>query len=97
MGACTFYTRTKGANAKEAFAEARRRAEHDCGYGGYSGTIAEKRTYTLIPLPSDVLDPALYARALIEARERRVDDKWGSAGCIKLQEGECLFFGWASE
>jgi hypothetical protein len=26
----------------------------------------------------------------------KVDDKWGPAGCIDMQDGTFLFFGWAS-
>jgi hypothetical protein len=36
------------------------------------------------------------AEALIDARDSRVDDKWGPAGCIEIGGGEFLFFGWAS-
>lgn len=36
------------------------------------------------------------ARFLIDARDSRVDEKWGPAGCIKLPGGKWLFFGWAS-
>lgn len=37
------------------------------------------------------------AYALVEMRDRRIDDKWGDAGCIPVDDGSYLFFGWASE
>src|SRR5262245_42519472 len=39
--------------------------------------------------------PAKY-RAVVDAATRRVDDKWGPAGCIRVGPEEFLFFGWAS-
>ena len=40
---------------------------------------------------------AQVAEALIELCDPRVDDKWGPAGCIKLEGEKYLFFGWASD
>lgn len=43
-----------------------------------------------------------YSDYLIDKGDRRIDDKWGPAGCICLKKpegttpGEWLFFGWAS-
>lgn len=37
------------------------------------------------------------AGALMDLSDRRIDDKWGPAGCIELKPGLFLFFGWASE
>ena len=95
MGACEFSVRSKGKTANEAFKAAREEALYESGHGGYSGTIAEKNSFTLIPLPEGI-SAGDYAYKLIDEGDRRVDDKWGPAGCIKISEGEYLFFGWAS-
>ncbi len=95
MGADTFTTRAKGKTAKEAFATAQDQAQYDHGHSGYSGTIAEKDAFTMIPVPADT-NPGAYAYKLIEENDRRISDKWGPAGCIDLGKGEYLFFGWAS-
>lgn len=102
MGACTFYTESTGRNAKEAFDSAVQEAQYEYGHGGYTGTIAEKGSFTSIPLPEGQ-DPYTRAEELIDKQDRRVDDKWGPAGCIEMpkKEGQTerrfLFFGWASE
>jgi hypothetical protein len=41
-------------------------------------------------------DPKAFVEHLLEDDDPRVADKWGPAGCIKVAEGEYLFFGWAS-
>ena len=41
-------------------------------------------------------DPQAIATALLELADRRVDDKWGPAGCIRISDDNWLFFGWAS-
>jgi hypothetical protein len=35
--------------------------------------------------------------ALVQKIYRVYDDKWGPAACLKVKEGEWVFFGWASE
>lgn len=35
------------------------------------------------------------SEALLHLQDRRVDDKWGPAGAIKIKDGEWLFFGMA--
>ena len=95
MGAETFETRAKGKTAEIAFREAVKQAQYDHGHGGYAGTIAEKREFTLIAVPEGKA-PAEYASELIDDGDARIDDKWGPAGCVKVGEGEWLFFGWAS-
>lgn len=100
-GGTTFFTVARGSTAKEAFNDARSDAIHeykmdnDGEYEGYSGTIAEKNNFVMIDLP-DGEDPYKYANKLINESDRRIDDKWGPAGCIKLGAGKFLFFGWAS-
>lgn len=97
MGACTFGCSIKNQkNANEAFANAKREAQHESGHGGYSGTIAEKSSFKMIPLPAGK-SAGDYAYELIEAGDKRIDNKWGPAGCFDLGNGEFYFFGWASE
>lgn len=95
MGAEVFIQRAHGATAKEAFTEACRRAQHDWGHAGYTGSIAEKDTFTMIELPEG-RKAVEYAQELIDEGDARIDDKWGPAGCLPDGEGRFVFFGWAS-
>jgi hypothetical protein len=97
MGATTFGTTATGKNAKEAFRNAREEAQWESGHGGYSGTIAEKSDFKLVPLSEEVInDPALFASKIDELIDTEFDDKWGPAGCVQLAEHKYYFFGWAS-
>lgn len=95
MGADTFVEKAEGKDAKSAFNQAVSDAAWECGHGGYTGTIAEKRSFVMIDLPEGK-DPVAYANELIDSNDERIDDKWGPAGCIKLEGNKYLFFGWAS-
>ena len=97
MGAHTFFTRVNGDDAKSAFSDAVEDAQYHYGQGGYTGTIAEKTSFTRIP-DDEVgdTDPAEYASQLIDEQDSRIDSKWGPAGCIHVEEDTYLFFGWAS-
>jgi len=103
MGACDFYVVAKGATADKAFASAVSDAKYESGHGGYTGTIAEKHSFVMIPFADSAPDPATnrslamaYAGAMVSEGDPRVDDKWGPAGCISLGMSEWLFFGTAS-
>jgi hypothetical protein len=95
MGASEFMTRGAGSNPRAAFAAAREKALYDHGHAGYSGTLAEKHGFVEIAVP-DGIDPAKFAEGLLSDGDKRIDDKWGPAGCVKVAEGTYLFFGWAS-
>lgn len=95
MGAETFMVRVRGKTAADAFNSAIRDAQHECGHGGYTGTIAEKQSFVMIPVDKGV-DPLKFADDMLFDGDARVDDKWGPAGCIDLENGMFLFFGWAS-
>lgn len=95
MGSQTFTAVSRGATAREAFTGAVDEARYEHGHGGYTGTIAEKHGFTMIPLP-DGRKPSEYAYELLDKDDPRISDKWGPAGCLKVAEGEYLFFGWAS-
>lgn len=95
MGATTFHTIARGPTAKRAFESARNQAQYDYGHSGYTGTIAEKDSFTMIPVPpgKDVSD---FINELFSNCDPRIDGKWGPAGCIYLGDEEFVFFGWAS-
>lgn len=112
MGACDFYYTETGKTAQEAFGKAVSQAQWEHGHGGYTGTIAEKHDFVEI---RERLDPALpvrerlalaraVAHKMVGDGDRRIDDKWGPAGCIDCgPAGQTdpavrayLFFGWAS-
>lgn len=95
-GASTFYTVGYGATAKAAFQNAVSEAQHESGHGGYTGTIAEKSSFVTIVCPKEKT-PQKYAEELIAQADKRVDDKYGPAGCIALGGTQFLFFGWASD
>ena len=95
MGAEVFYQEGEGATAQEAFKSAYEAACYDFGHRGYTGSMAEKDSFVEIELPEGK-DPSDYAEELINNDDERVDDKWGPAGCLKMEEGKYLFFGWAS-
>lgn len=105
MGANTFMTMGAGKTAAEAFRAAVEQAQYENGHGGYTGTIAEKRSFTVIQLRSlqGLGTPELaakaareYASKLLDEGDGRIDDKWGPAGCIRVDAEKWLFFGWAS-
>lgn len=96
MGATTFCDRAEGPTARDAFIRARDTARLEFGFGGYTGTIAEKETFVLIPLPQG-LDPEDYAEILLEKDDARVSDKYGPAGCFQIGDGAFLFFGWSPD
>lgn len=96
MGSTTFEVIVKGDTAEDAFAKSREIALMEYGNRGYTGTIAEKTSFLLIEAPEGVSADD-YADELIERCDPRIDDKWGTAGCIQIKPGEFLFFGWASE
>lgn len=95
MGTSSFVVRSKGSNADEAFREAVREAKHALGSRGYTGSIAEKYSFVVLPTPGDV-DPEEYATRLLEREDPRVSEKWGPAGCLRVGAEEFLFFGCAS-
>lgn len=62
MGACEFNNVAVGSNVDEAFSRTVQDAQYEHGHGGYSGTIAEKGSYRLFPLP-DITGASPYAIA----------------------------------
>jgi hypothetical protein len=91
MGAEQFETTFPGETPEVAFKGAVDEAQYDHGHSGYSGTIAEKDSFTLVDTPETGKD-----NEIPESLWDRFDDKWGPAGCYKVKEGLYCFFGWAS-
>lgn len=54
MGAASFRSINAGDTAADAFDQAVAEALHEYGHGGYTGTIAEKDGFILVPLPAGV-------------------------------------------
>jgi predicted RNase H-like HicB family nuclease len=101
MGACDFYSMARGKTPQEAFQNAREEAQHQRGHGGYTGTVAEKRLFTLVGTAKTSKEALDMASEMLDKDDERVSDKWGPAGCVEIQEGgktdrSFLFFGWAS-
>lgn len=98
MGASDFYHKASGKNAQEAFDKAVEEALYEYGHRGYTGTIAEKGCFAVIPVPADE-KPYEYAQRLMDEGDERIDDKWGPCGCVLLKSGskenQYLFFGYA--
>ena len=98
MGACTFQSVGCGKTAKEAFTGLREIALHEYGHRGYSGTIAEKDSFIEVTVAKSIIEDRAALQAKIdELTNTQFDDKWGPAGCIKIDADKYVFFGWASE
>jgi hypothetical protein len=98
MGACVFENVSRGKTAQKAFNDAVQQAQYDHGHSGYTGTIAEKDSFKMIEVPKDIpTDKNSLRDWAIDKGIEEVDDKWGPAGCIKIDKDEWFFFGWASE
>lgn len=95
MGADQFSCTAKSKTATQAFNAAVNKAQYDHGHSGYTGTIAEKSEFVMI-VPNEGESPEDCAERLTEERDKRIDDKWGPAGCIDCGNEKYLFFGWAS-
>lgn len=91
MGGTTFEDYGYGKTPEEAFRSAVADAIYEVGHGGYSGTIAEKDSFTMIEVPAKWKgNEYAYANHLIEEDDSRVSDKWGPAGCILLESKDAV-------
>jgi hypothetical protein len=110
MGATTYFCTSSGTTPNEAFVNAVKNAKYEHGHIGYTGTIAEKDTFTMA-IDKPLSESAAYtlANSLVDGKYA---DKWGPSGCIPLtstnplkssknsktnKKTYFLFFGWASE
>jgi hypothetical protein len=73
MGATTFSNFGKGTDAKEVFRELTERARWAHGHGGYTGTIAEKRSFTVITDKPEAVLARLSAQEHSHARRVLAD------------------------
>lgn len=98
MGSLGFVTdRYKANSAKTAFVEAIQDYSFEYGGEGYTGTVAEKESYRMIPYSEDSgMTPEEFAWKMIDEDEPRISDKWGPAGCIDCGDDNYIFFGYAS-
>ena len=74
MGAEFFAVEAWGASPELAFDKIRQEYGHQVGYAGYSGTIVEKDSFIIFPLPEGA-DPEAYAQEIAE-EDPRIADKW---------------------
>lgn len=87
MGATTFFVKRKGQyqNARQAFIDAVQEAQYEYGHGGYTGTIAEKKSFSIIEVPNRK-DPYVFAKECLENSEGKFwDAKWGPAACVEVK------------
>lgn len=88
MGANTFFTYHEGIDPDTAFTAALDNAHHVYGHRGYTGSLAEKDSFTVIaafPMPESAAQAL--AEGLIKQGDQRIDDKWGPAGAIAVAGG----------
>jgi hypothetical protein len=91
MGASTFEDYAWGKTPQEAFSIAVTDAAHEYGHGGYTGTIAEKSEFVMIPVPAKWKGKEQeYAYHLMNKDDHRIEDKWGPAGCILLESQDAI-------
>jgi hypothetical protein len=83
MGAEFFTVEAWGASPEAAFDKIRQEYGRMYGCSGYSGTIVEKDSFIIFPLPEGA-NPEEYA-VRIALEDPRID-KWGPAGCFVLKE-----------
>ena len=93
MGAESFQNNSSGATALEAFEAAIDMMQWNYGHSGYTGTIAEKNSFKEV-FPENNETPVQCINRHIDADT--FGDKWSPAGCVKIKDGEYVFFGWAS-
>lgn len=98
MGGQTFYQVGTGTIAKQAFKAAVDQALYDYGHAGYTGTLAEKSEFVMMGEAPNEEAAEEMADNFIHKCDKRIDDKWGPAGCISIADkpDTWLFFGWAS-
>lgn len=95
MGSVDFYQEAEGSSPEEAFNNALQQARWEHGHGGYTGSIAEKDSFVTMGTASTMEKAYELAYDLLD--DPKVDDKWGPAGVIRIENtNRYLFFGWAS-
>lgn len=72
MGAESFNIHAIGVTAAEAFKSARTAALWNYGHSGYTGTIAEKDGYVMVPVPSTMPTITIHHRRDNQLHEERL-------------------------
>lgn len=104
MGASIFFETSKGSSAQAAFDKAVEDALYDYGHSGYTGSIAEKEEFIMIPFTFKSHDPneretelnRWFLDNLNNDTLDAIEDKWGPAGCTQIAPLLYAFYGWAS-
>ena len=96
MGAMEFECTGYGNNAQDAFNNAKQEALYEEGHGSYTGTIAEKHSFKIIPCNMNLKEIEAKIEECMQDYSHFVQDKWGPAGAIKVSKNTWVFFGVAS-
>lgn len=96
MGAQEFQCTGQGNTAQEAFADAVQEAKYEHGHGGYSGTIAEKSSFKIVPCEQTQEAIEATIEKCMQDEDHFCNDKWGPAAAIQVSDSYFVFFGWAS-
>ena len=92
MGSCEFQAIGFGNTAQEAYNDALEEARSINGHqDGYSADIQTTHGFTMVNLEE--------GETVADKVSETIDDfeKWGPCGCIELEPGKYLFYGWAAE
>ena len=91
-----FEVRVRANTVEEAFNHAREVAELEApeGTAGYTGTIAEKQEFEVVPRDYSV--PWDMQLLRLRYSHPAYDNKRGPAGCLQIKTGEWVFFGCSS-
>ena len=99
MSVSAFTIKQPGRNAREAFNVAVYEARKLNGKSGKTGTIAEKPDFVMINEIAGVNfeEGKNYANRLLDKHDKRIAAETAPAGCIRIDTGEFIFFGYAAE
>jgi hypothetical protein len=81
MGANIFRNTQSGTTADEAFRLLVAQAKYDHGHAGYTGTIAEKRSFRM-ERPRHNETPRECVTRCMDDENHWSGDKWGPAACV---------------
>lgn len=101
MGAEEFRQISYGQTAEEAFRKAIESAQYDYGHAGYTGSIAEKNEFVMVPFNGTESEAYDFVDKLLEEDNQKYCSKWGPCGCVDAEPDRkgtriFLFFGVAS-
>ena len=99
MGAREFQITASGTTPQQAFTNAVQQCLYSHGHDGYSGTIAEKQSFSMAS--STPLSESEAQTLINETIDTTYTHKWGPAGCIQIKTyntelNTYIFYGWAS-